>query len=40
MAAIRDGAISITPLQLDHTHGPSLNHLSRWKKLLESSAKS
>src|ERR1700693_761592 len=40
MAAIRDGAISITPLQLDHTHAPSLNHLSHWKKLLESSAKS
>jgi 5'-nucleotidase len=40
MAAIRDGAISITPLQLDHTHAPSLNHLSHWKELLESSAKS
>jgi 5'-nucleotidase len=39
MAAIRDGAISITPLQLDHTHAASLNHLSHWKKLLESSAK-
>src|SRR5580692_1389951 len=39
MAAIRDGAISITPLQLDHTHAPSLNHLSHWKKLLESSSK-
>ena len=39
MAAIRDGAISITPLQLDHTHAASLNHLSHWKKLLESSSK-
>src|ERR1700683_143750 len=36
---IRDGAISITPLQLDHTHASSLNHLSHWKKLLESTAK-
>jgi broad specificity polyphosphatase/5'/3'-nucleotidase SurE len=39
MAAIRDGAISITPLQLDHTHAPSLNHLSHWTKFLESTAK-
>lgn len=35
-AAIRDGAISVTPLQLDHTHAASLNHLSHWAKLLES----
>ena len=35
IAAIRDGAISITPLVLDHTHAPSLNHLSHWTKLLE-----
>jgi 5'-nucleotidase len=35
-AAIRDGAISVTPLQLDHTHSASLNHLSHWVKLLES----
>jgi 5'-nucleotidase len=35
MAAIRDGAISITPLELDHTHTASLNHLSHWAKLLE-----
>ena len=34
-AAIMDGAISITPLVLDHTHTPSLNHLSHWKSLLE-----
>jgi 5'-nucleotidase len=39
MAAIRDGAISITPLKLDHTHAPSLNHLSHWAKLLEAAAK-
>ena len=39
MAAIRDGAISITPLQLDHTHTASLNHLSHWTKFLESTAK-
>src|SRR6202047_3076453 len=39
MTAIRDGAISITPLQLDHTHSASLNHLSHWRKLLESSSK-
>jgi 5'-nucleotidase len=34
VAAIRDGAISITPLELDHTHTASLNHLSHWAKLL------
>ena len=34
-AAIRDGAISITPLVLDHTHTTSLNHLSHWAKILE-----
>ena len=34
-AAIADSAISITPLVLDHTHTPSLNHLSHWKSLLE-----
>jgi len=34
-AAIRDGAVSITPLVLDHTHAPSLNHLSHWAKALE-----
>jgi 5'/3'-nucleotidase len=37
-AAIRDGAISITPLKLDHTHAPSLNHLSHWAAALESAA--
>jgi len=34
-AAIRDGAVSITPLEIDHTHGPSLEHLSHWAKNLE-----
>lgn len=34
IAAVRDGAISVTPLELDHTHTPSLNHLSHWAKLL------
>jgi 5'-nucleotidase len=34
-AAIFEGAISITPLELDHTHVPSLNHLSHWAKELE-----
>jgi 5'-nucleotidase len=33
-AAIFAGAVSITPLVLDHTHQPSLNHLSHWAKLL------
>ena len=34
-AAYRDGAISITPLEVDQTHVPSLNHLSHWAKSLE-----
>jgi 5'-nucleotidase len=34
-AAIFDGAVSITPLELDRTHEVSLNHLSSWAKLLE-----
>ena len=34
-AAIRDGAISITPLVLDHTHTASLHHLSHWTRVLE-----
>jgi len=38
-AAIREGAISITPLVLDHTHTESLNHLSHWAKMLEDAAK-
>jgi 5'-nucleotidase len=35
MAAIDKGAISITPLELDHTHSPSLEHISNWAKNLE-----
>lgn len=39
IAAVRDGSISITPLELDHTHSDSLNHLSHWAKLLEELAR-
>ena len=39
MAAVRDGAISVTPLELDHTHIPSLKHLAHWTNLLESVVK-
>jgi 5'-nucleotidase len=38
-AAIRDGAISITPLEVDHTHAPSLEHLSHWAKSLAEDAR-
>jgi 5'-nucleotidase len=34
-AAILEGAISITPLHLDHTHGESVPILARWTKFLE-----
>ncbi len=34
-AAIRDHEISITPLQVDRTDYPSLNHLSRWLSALQ-----
>ncbi|HYY68500.1 MAG TPA: hypothetical protein VE734_02115, partial [Terriglobales bacterium] len=34
-AAIRAHEISITPLQVDRTHYPSLNHLSRWLPSLQ-----
>jgi 5'-nucleotidase len=34
-AAILAGEISVTPLVIDHTHAPSLNHLSSWKHRLE-----
>jgi 5'/3'-nucleotidase len=34
-AAVLSGAISITPLVLDHTHTPSLNHISDWAGPLE-----
>jgi 5'-nucleotidase len=38
-AAIRDGAVSITPLELDQTHAQSLNHLSHWAKILEKASR-
>lgn len=38
-AAVRDGAISITPLEVDHTHSPSLEHLSHWAKSLEEASR-
>lgn len=34
-AAILAGEVSVTPLVIDHTHSPSLNHLSAWSRLLE-----
>jgi 5'-nucleotidase len=34
-AAILAGAASVTPLQLDHTHAPSLAYLTRWPFLLK-----
>jgi len=34
-AAIRDHEISITPLQVDRTDYPSLNHLSCWLAVLQ-----
>ena len=38
-AAIRDAAVSITPLAFDLTHAPSLNHLSHWAKILENNSR-
>ncbi len=38
-AAIRDGAVSITPLMVDHTHAPSLKHLAHWTKSLAEAAR-
>jgi 5'-nucleotidase len=35
IAAVRDGAISLTPLLLDHTHTESMKHLEQWLKVLE-----
>jgi 5'/3'-nucleotidase len=35
LAAADEGAISITPLELDHTHTQSLDQLSEWAKALE-----
>ena len=34
-AAVFAGAISVTHLELDHTHSASLNHLSHWQEILE-----
>ncbi len=34
-AAVLAGDVSVTPLVIDHTDVPSLNHLSYWKQLLE-----
>jgi 5'-nucleotidase len=39
-AAVFAGKASLTPIELERTHQPSLNHLSHWAKLLESSPKS
>lgn len=38
-AAIRDGAASVTPLRIDQTDTPSLEHLARWTKLLETTSR-
>ena len=34
IAAVLDGAVSVTPLEIDRTHGASLAHLSQWAKRL------
>jgi 5'-nucleotidase len=34
-AAIHEGSISVTPIELDRTHATSLNHLSHWAEALE-----
>jgi 5'-nucleotidase len=39
-AAVFAGEASITPIELERTHLPSLNHLSHWAALLESNLKS
>ncbi|MGO8789771.1 MAG: 5'/3'-nucleotidase SurE [Terriglobia bacterium] len=33
--AVQAGEISVTPLQVDRTHYPSLNHISRWLPALQ-----
>jgi len=38
-AAIRDGAASITPLEVDQTHPASLEHLAHWVKSLEEASR-
>jgi 5'-nucleotidase len=35
LGAILAGDISVTPLQVDRTHYPSLNHISRWLPALQ-----
>jgi 5'-nucleotidase len=39
-AAVFAGYASITPIELERTHEPSLNHLSHWADLLEHKVKS
>ena len=34
-AAVAEGVVSVTPLEIDRTHAGSLNHLSHWVALLE-----
>lgn len=38
-AAIRDGEASLTPLVIDQTHAPSVQHLAQWVPLLEGAAR-
>jgi 5'-nucleotidase len=38
-AAIRDGAASVTPLVIDQTHVPSVEHLSHWVQQLRDAAR-
>jgi len=38
-AAVFSGQASITPVEIERTHEPSLSHLSGWAELLESSLK-
>ncbi len=39
-AAVFEGLISITPIELERTHEPSLNHLSHWAGLLADGTRS
>jgi 5'-nucleotidase len=38
-AAVFAGQVSITPIELERTHEPSLKHLSHWADLLQASLK-
>jgi len=38
-ACVFEGHISVTPIELERTHEPSLNHLSHWADLLKASSK-